>query len=714
MKKIVFLSALSLLFVGCASDDHNYNIDGNFPTGNGVFDYSTVDDVQLQVDYSALAPQGQVYFSVYSENPIKDDELNENIKPVFSSYTGVDGVYNEKVTLPSYATDLYVYSGDFFVGGRVYNTKVANHQATVIADGTAAAAPVRRAMRASALSDDWTNSLATLYQLSNLVNWRTGEDTGNQIFKPWKTWLGKWDRMSGRPQYLLQSTDPDYAKLTFTEEEKAGLYQAITGAITRKQTCPMAYRQSADLTLTEPSQVSVTLIGSNTCWNNTIGYYYYTGDAPTSDDVNVVMLFPNTQDGRSEFIKGRGNNYYGNIALDRGDVVKLMYYPNIATGSEAGATDVFPAGTKIGFLLKSNGWGMQADQGDKKFHNSYLGQMSGATIARQYNCWSASTDGISYCPRNDEQNAADPGSVGKPNTDRVARTAKFAYQNDEGQQYAVVSFEDAANDEDYGDVILAMKPVGVFETLPTVAPRVSTTNGVYSFEDLWPRKGDFDMNDAVIDYQEDREFSVLDYGDSYKVTKQTFSLTTYRNYVTLTNGLALTLNTKVNPSKIVMKKKMPNSSEFVETTFQKDGNVYLIEPDMLNVVGATYVLELSYSTGIADSQAATVKPFIYRAEGNSRWEVHIPMEAPTDKMNYSYFGTWDDKSDPANKIYYVCEGNYPFAFFLSGVTVNVFKNTILKDENEKKPIDVFFPEFIEWSTSNGTKNKDWYKHPVVQ
>ena len=216
----------------------------------------------------------------------------------------------------------------------------------------------------------------------------------------------------------------------------------------------MEYRQSGDLTLKENSEVAVTLIGSNTCWNNTIGYYYYKeGQEPKNlKDIHVIMLFPNTQDGHSEYIaKYAGGRYYGNIALDRGDEVKLMYYPHIASNDMSDATPEFPAGTCIGFLLKSNGWAMQLPQGDKVFHNGYIGTLKDSKISRQYNCWAASTDGLSYCPECPEQNIADVRSVALPNPDGVSRTAKFAYQNEQGQQYAIVSFEDAANDEDYGD-----------------------------------------------------------------------------------------------------------------------------------------------------------------------------------------------------------------------------------------------------------------------
>jgi hypothetical protein len=32
-------------------------------------------------------------------------------------------------------------------------------------------------------------------------------------------------------------------------------------------------------------------------------------------------------------------------------------------------------------------------------------------------------------------------------------------------------------------------------------------------------------------------------------------------------------------------------------------------------------------------------------------------------------------------------------------------------EGVNKPISTFYPEFLLWSTSNGSKNPDWYLHP---
>ena len=704
----------------CVSDDSNSsNGDSNYVLigERGFFDFSTSNNVNLTVDYSASNPSAPIFFRVFSEDPFNGEELDPNIKPIYSDFTDGEGHFSQVVELPSYATDLYVFTGDFFVDDQLMNVKVVNNAAEAVAGTTRSAHRAAAGRRVSEGSGVLTNSLENLYQLSYEVDYMTGDKSDTQIYNEWKTWLGQWDSRTGRPDYLVKESDENYAALTFDEEEMQGIRQSIAAAIVRKETCPEEYRQSADLTLKEAAAVSVTLVGSNTCWNNCLGYYYYTGDAPTDlKDIHVVMLFPNTQDGHSQFINQPkyGSNYNGNIALERGEAVQLIYYPNIAANSEEGATPIFPAGTKIGFLLKSNGWGMQKPHDGIKYHNAYAGAKA-SMIARQYNCWSASTDGLSYCETNEEQNSYDLGSVSTPNPQRKSRTSKFAYEKD-GQQYAIVAFEDAANDEDYGDVILALKPVGLFQELPVPTSRESTTKGVYAYEDLWPSKGDYDMNDAVVEVKEDRVLTMFTYKNQTYLTKQTFNLTTYQNYVELTSGLALTLETDKDypPTSIEMKKILPGTTEPVAANFRKDDNVYLLTDDFKGELHTTYILELTYEGGVKTAKAAKIKPFIYRdEENNKRWEVHIPMEAPTLKMNTSYFGTQDDKSVPANKLYFVREGNYPFAFYLSGVGIDAFKNNILLRANEKKAIDVFFPEFIEWSTSKGAKNKKWYLHPAT-
>lgn len=667
------------------------------------FDFSTVQKVKLNVDYSAYKTYGPVFFGVYAENPIitnedaPDDSWNENVSAIYEDYTESNGKFSEVVELPAYAQHLYIATGNFFTGMMVMESDVKNGVVSVIAEkqNNVTTRGLTRAEGSGVSTDDLSK-----LNLTNTIS--NGRISNEKIYNDWKNWLGTWNSASGRPDYLLNKAAAD-SKLVISDEEMEGLYAAVGTAFVSGSTMNDEYSSYPDLLLTQDSEVTFTLLGGSTCWNSSLGYYYYSEDNnPTKPtDINIIMLFPNTQDGQwaraeEKFLK----TYNGNIGVERGDVVQLMYYPNIANNDKTGATKVFPKGTRIGFVLKTQGWAMQGNnysilcdnKGKDKYYNN------------KYNTWCTTTDGLSFSKQVGSE------TMKYPIVNGGSRGAKFSYKTTNGDTYTLISFEDAMDDLDFDDLIFALKPVGVFAPVPEIENKKSSTTGVYAFEDLWPSKGDYDLNDAVVNVKHEKEFEtfVISKEKVCKITKETFYLTTYQNYVTLTSGLALTLNTNSTPS-IVTKKIAPGSTVAEEVSFAKEGNVYYLTDDFKGELGTTYILELTYTNPLSSSaDLATIQPFIYRSEEDQNWEVHIPMEAPTDKMNISYFGKEDDCSDPARGLYFVRSGNYPFAFYLEGANISVFEETILKRENESKRIDELFPGFLEWSTSNGNTNRDWY------
>lgn len=94
----------------------------------------------------------------------------------------------------------------------------------------------------------------------------------------------------------------------------------------------------------------------------------------------------------------------------------------------------------------------------------------------------------------------------------------------------------------------------------------------------------------------------------------------------------------------------------------------------------------------------------------NRDEVHPTHFTPTEKMNKALFGTKDDRSDPANGIYYV--GNksnwHPFAINITASSEEVAN---FKVPTEYKSIEECYPQFKPWYESNGTANRDWYNYP---
>ena len=649
-----------------------------------TFDFSTSQKIDLIVDYSSFETYGPVWFSVYDVNPIVDEDtgydyVDETIEPLFQAYTDKDGKFDATITLPAYAKVLHVVTGDFMVGLRRNSTEVVNGEAKVKVNKPAPAA--RRFTRAPGTGTS-TNDMSGLYNTSYIINHSTGAKTNERIYKDWHTPLGTWNSATGRPDYLLSAAA---SSLVFTEEEFAGLYDTAKKALNSGTTIKEKYRTTADITLITDSEVSMTALGSMTCWNSSLGYYYYKAENPPTkpSDLNIIMLFPNTQDGQRDL----SWDYQNNIGTVRGDVVQLMYYPNIAKGNYSGATTVFPKGTKIGFILKPNGWaGLGKDYCSKKSSTYFWN--------KNMNIWAASTEGLSYCKNNGYK---------LPNPNGEARTAKFSYKSPSGNSYAIVSFEDACDDSDYDDLLFALNPKNAFAELPEVENNKTTIHGVYAFEDRWPSAGDYDMNDVVVDYKQEVSFK------SGKVNKQIFYLTTYQNYVELKSGLALKLVKNATPSKIVTKKMAPGKTA-TTVNYTVDGDYYYLTEDITAELGTTYIFEIQYSTPQELYMTAAVQPFIYRPEeGGKQWELHIPYEAPSPKMNRSYFGTEADCTTGTN--YYVREGNYPFAFYLDNGSVEYFINNILKRENENIHIDYFFPEFLQWSSSKGVKNADWYLHP---
>ena len=708
MKKstMMLLTLMSVMMFSCKDKDlydPNAVKPGEEQKVANTFDFSTVQDVMLTVDYSAFNTHGPVFFSIYHENPFvgegEDEHLDENIKPIYEDYTDKSGRFNQTVELPAYAKHLYVVTGNFFVTERLMETDVQNGGAKA----TAKSAGTRAASRAVTRRGAQTNDVSKMPQLSFNVD-DNGNKIGERVYQDWQTPLGTWDDRSGAPSYLIDKSKVDQ-ELIFSDEDMEGLYATVSQVLNANKACRKSYRDHEDLALDKASEVTITMLGGSTCWNSSLGYYYYeVGKEPTdTKDLNIIMLFPNTQDGNWTRFDSRKNDYNGNIGVNRGDAIQLMYYPNIADGDLSVVSNVFPANTKIGFILKSHGWGMQGeDYVIKGF----------AENDRKYNVWGASTPGLSYCkvPAGFE-NKKSPYQY--PNPDGDSRSAKFAYKTVDGGKYAIVSFEDACNDEDYDDVIFALKPIDAFKPLPEIESDRVVTEGVYAFEDLWPAQGDYDMNDVVVDFKHEREMTRNNTTENFKTIYQTFYLTTYENYVTLVSGLALKLNTKKKPTSIVMKKIASGSDDEETVTFENDGSIYYLTNDVKAELGTTYILELFYKDGVGKDDLASVEPFIFRKEANDQeWEVHIPYEVPTAKMDFSYFGKGDDASKVNDNIFFVRSGNYPFAFYLAGVNIDAFKDTILLRANESKMIDKLYPDFLDWSLSKGTEKPQWYLSPA--
>lgn len=663
--KLIFsclLIACLAVLGGCMERDLYKGVEKPSNKEFNDFDFSTVASAtSLEVDYLDCGVQAAVYFELYDEMPVTRSEYGFNkrtdVTPLFAAYTDKLGSFRGALDLPAYLDKVYIYTPAFYA--RTLIEAKRENGAIRATDMTEEAGEADTRV---------TSTGRTAYHSYVDEAYATSRDTPSAYQNDkWKTWLGTYDQYrNGEVSYKYTGEELKLANV-------GDLYTAHTQVIPTDGDCPETYRCYADMSVNKAAEVAVTFLGQNTCWNCSLGYYYYEeGKAPTSlAEANVIMLFPNTQDGKWSRNTQAANKTAG---IDRGTAVQLKYYPNIASGDKTGETTTFPAGTRIGFVLANNAWS---------------NRITGYTDNKKYRA--ATSKGLSV-----DNNGTPYGE---------ARTAVYQY----GDQI-MISFEDHTDDSNFSDVVIAMKsnPVDAITDVPVVDPGNNRTTatvlkGIYAFEDMWPEQGDYDMNDVLVR---------LDYTSTFntqnEIYSEAFTLKTFQNYASLPNGLAFKLETDITPTSWQYEQRPNGAADFTAANFTREGNICLLTEDVRSEMGTEYRVSLNHEKSPI-GKASEIEPFIYRSEeGGTRWEVHLPGTAPTAKMNQVYFGEGDDASNPLQGIYYVRNGNYPFAFFLSGANENNLSK-LLDRSNEAKSIDQLYPGYNTWVDSNGTSATDWYK-----
>lgn len=619
------------------------------------FNYSTVqNNVNLEVSYLNCGVEANVYFELYDEMPVTVGEYNyikrDNVSPLFTAYTADNCVFKGEVELPAYVKKVYVYTPAFFA------------QTLIEAE------VVNGSIKAVDYSDEaTTRTTSTRDNFYSYMLTTTSTPSEYSSEPRWKEWLGTNNpKRNGEIYYKYDGN--------LAAKSKDGLYNTHTKVINTNKDCPEEYRSYSDMFINKSAEVAVTFLGQNTCWNCSMGYYYYKdGQKPASlKDANIIMLFPNTQDGKWSINTNAASKTAG---IDRLTAVQLKYYPNIANGDKSGETNIFPAGYRIGFVLANNAWS---------------NRIPGFTANKKYR--SATSEGLSI------DNAG--------NAYEGPRTAAYRYGD-----WVMISFEDHDNDQNFSDVVITLKsnPVDAVTEIPTVNPddnktTSETPKGMYAFEDMWPAKGDYDMNDVLVHYTYGKTFDI-----DNKIYSESFIFRPYQNIATFNNGLAFKLLSSGTVASAICSMRKAGEEQYTEIPLQYEAedNVYILTENVKNNIKGDYKLTVNYTSPIL--KQSEVQPFIFKnEEGGKRWEVHIAREKPTSKMNTSHFGEGDDASVPEKDLYYVRNGLYPFSIFLSGASEKDLSK-MLEDINEKVAIDKLYSGYKGWVETNGKDNQDWYK-----
>lgn len=659
--KFYKLSIYGLLALGLSScfskEDNNLMPTSNTPKSPmealkipSTFDFRTTGDIKFDISTfdNTDKPIKGVIVSVYS---YPDDKL------LIKGITSQTGVIQLTQSIPTFIKQVAVRP-DFIGLPSEFIVDITSNNVKVVFGGKNQTTP-------SQVRENDSQGR------TNAHGFRGPSETSGK-YPPIVT-LGKWSSQ-GVPAYLESTRDPISAEFLANIDASVPERQPVTVAnpdylnLTNKNT----------LTITELADVWITFVHEGAGWTNALGFYTYNLAKPptkTSDIPSITMIFPNVS------YKGSGGG------LTSGDKVKIGR---------------FPAGTGIGFVLFANGFnsskGTVEDGNYAHFSHEALNIESKASLRRH------------LIVLND------------PQTGRLL----LAFEDTDR--------ENSGCDQDFNDAIFfaTSNPVKAIskDNIPTIDSKTdsdgdgvgdtrdeypndptkainnytpsSTSYSSLAYEDLWPFKGDYDMNDLVINYQ---------FKEVYNANNQVVELNA-KIYVKailaqILSGWGFQIpipssSVKSVSGQSLLYKVITNSANGTESD-QNYATIIALDNAADHLVGGksdTLNLKIVFTSPIDKSTLGTApyNPFIFQRDSRGK-EVHLVNQAPTQKIDKNLLGSADDRSKASSNIYFKSPENLPWA-------LNLTEN--FNYPLEGKQILEGYIYFKNWAESGGNSYQDWY------
>lgn len=449
-----------------------------------------------------------------------------------------------------------------------------------------------------------------------------------------------------------------------------------------------------NISLVELADVFVTFVHEGAGYKNVLGFYTYpTDNPPTSpEDISAItIIFPNAS------YQGSGGGLFA------GDKVKI---------------GTFPANTTIGFALMADGWknnqvtdGKWIVYSNKELNPESDPDLQQHTVLLSDNARDLILLGIEDIRR-------DNSSCDNDFNDAVFYVTANPIQSIDQSDLPLVNYEGTDSDGD-----------GVpdhFDDYPTESDKAFNNYyfnqgnfGTLAFEDLWPAVGDYDFNDAVIDYN----FNQITNGDNQLVEIEgTFILRAHGAFfhngfgfeLPIANNLVADVSgdLSITGSSVQLNDRNVEAGQTNAVIIvwddaydvlpqQGSGLGVNTNPDLAFVIPDTLKINVALTQVLNLSEVGQppYNPFIF-VDQQRGVEVHLPNNIPTDLADETLFGTEADNSIPAEGRYYKTNTNLPWA-------INIIES--FEYPVEKADITTAYLKFAEWAESSGQISYDWWK-----
>jgi len=491
----------------------------------------------------------------------------------------------------------------------------------------------------------------------------------------------------GVPDYL--EAERDKISRDFLDDVNASLPERVP--LTESHPGYLTSEESINIEITEEADVWVTFVHEGAGYKNALGFYTYKkGNPPqqVSDISEHTVIFPNV----SYWHSGGG--------LYSGDKVFIGR---------------FQADTIIGFFLVANGFreNTVTSVGRNVYYSNVNLNPEPDKSLRQHNVmiWDEERELVLMGFEDLRRDSS--------GCDNDFNDAVFYITSNPVEAIDVSMFKpiDKPIDTD-GDGIS-----DVFDEYPEDPKRAFNNYfpskeqwGTLAFEDSWPKKGDYDFNDAFFHfnfkYVTNSRGEVVDIIAIFKVVA--IGAAYY-------NGPALLFD--FDPEKIksitgqklfdsvfpvnengtekgVLKTVVPVTDNLHKLMGNNQGTFINTDPALpfVEPVEIEIVIELDSPMKISEIGLPPYNPFLVINKDRSK-EIHLPGKKPSSKADSSLFGTADDATDPDAGNYYRTNKNLPWA-----LAIPYEINQMI----ERTDIILGYPNFGIWAQSGGISKKDWY------
>lgn len=441
--------------------------------------------------------------------------------------------------------------------------------------------------------------------------------------------------------------------------------------------------------LVEDCEIWVTFVHEGAGYRNTLGYYTYPSNMAPAEAAQLgalTVIFPNVS------FQGSGGG------LHTGDKVYL---------------GVFPAGTTIGWFLIPQGWTNNTVELNNNIRYSDAEYNTFANNPYRSHVVQLMDDvreilllGFEDLNRpggdNDFNDAVFYVTANPFEAVDVSQMERTTSTGNDSDNDGIPDNDDAApNDPDYAFV--------------TYSP-AQNQFGSLVFEDQWPVKGDYDLNDMVVDYNVEERLNaankVVQIIARYRLRAMGAG---YRNGFAVQLGVAPDKIASVTGSQLtdnytVMAANgceagqpyavvIPFNNGF-DLMRPPDGGFVNTEPggNVLSPVEVTLTIDFAEPVLRADLGPAPYNPFIIVNRTRGR-EVHLPGMPPTALADPALFATGDDDTNPATGKYYQSAENLPWSLQMP---------VLFEYPKEKQPVNAAYRKFNQWVESAGQLFPDWY------